>query len=59
LRAFDYQLSLNNATYEPQYLTQEQIDNILSSDWERGMVDEDGNPVVPANGRKGQGKTGD
>ena len=47
LRAFVYQLSINDAKYSAQYLDQYQINEILSSEMERGMVDEDGNPVTP------------
>jgi len=47
LRAFVYQLSINDAEYSAQYLDQDQINEILSSEMERGMVDEDGNPVTP------------
>ncbi|MBW1781627.1 MAG: DUF2202 domain-containing protein [Deltaproteobacteria bacterium] len=50
LRAFVYQLSINGATYSAQYLTQEQVDNILSSEMERGRVDAEGNPVTPIKG---------
>lgn len=57
LRAFAYQLSINNETYSAQYLEQEQIDDILSAEMERGMVDEEGYPVTPI--KKGTGnKTG-
>lgn len=52
LRAFVYQLSLNNATYGAQYLSPEQIDDIITSDRERGRVDADGNPIIPGRGRK-------
>ena len=56
LRAFVYQLSLNGVDdYVAQYLTQEEIDDILSSPWEQGMVDEDGNPVTGGNMGGGQG----
>ena len=48
LRAFAYQLSINNVAYSAQYLDQAQVDDILSSEMERGMVDADGNSVTPA-----------
>jgi len=60
LRAFVNQLSINGVSnddgfiYVAQYLTQEEIEEILSSDWERGMVDEDGEPVSGGQGG-GQG----
>lgn len=55
LRAFVYQLSINGATYKAQYLTDEEIEDIVTSPWERGMVDEDGNPVTGGNMGGGQG----
>ena len=36
LRAFTTQLSLNGQTYEARFLTQEQIDDIITSPMERG-----------------------
>jgi len=47
LRAFAYQLSINNEKYSAQYLDQDQIDDILTAEMERGMVDEEGYPVTP------------
>lgn len=55
LRAFVYQLSINGVTYKAQYLTDEEIEDIVTSPWERGMVDEDGNPVTGGNMGGGQG----
>jgi len=56
LRAFCSELSLNGVDdYVAQYLTQEEIDDIITSPWERGMVDEDGNPVTGGNMGGGQG----
>ena len=57
LRAFAYQLSLNGVmTYEAVYLSQAQVNDIITSEWERGMVDENGNAIT---GGKGPGnKTG-
>lgn len=46
LRAFAYHLSLNGVIWEPLYLTQEQLDDILTTPWERGHVDENGDPVA-------------
>lgn len=45
LRAFTYQLSLNGVTYEAQFLTIEQINDIITSPQERGRVDENGEQV--------------
>lgn len=45
LRAFTYQLSLNGVTYEAQYLTTEQINDITTAPQERGRVDENGEQV--------------
>ena len=55
LRAFVYQLQLNGVSYEAQSLAQEEIDSIIISPWEQGMVDEDGNPVTGGNMGGGQG----
>jgi len=55
LRAFVSQLQLNGVYYEASYLTQEEIDNIVNSPWEQGMVDEDGNPVTGGKMGGGQG----
>ena len=55
LRAFVDQLSNYDVNYEAQYLTQEEIDNIVNSPWEQGMVDEDGNPVTGGKMGSGQG----
>ena len=45
LRAFVRHLSRYGETYEAQYLSQEEVDEILNSPMERGLVDEDGNPI--------------
>ena len=60
LRAFAYQLSINNVEYSAQYLDQDQVDDILSAEMERGMVDEDGNSVTPVKdvGEKTKGGQG-
>ncbi len=42
LRSFVYRMELLGMIYEAQYLAQEQIDAILDSPMERGMVDSDG-----------------
>jgi len=42
LRAFSRQLSVNSATYEAQYLSADEIKEIVSSPIERGKVDENG-----------------
>lgn len=55
LRSFSYRLSLNNATYEAQYLTAAQIDDIITSPRERGMVDENG-VQISGSGTSGRGK---
>lgn len=54
MRTFINQLSMNNATYEAQFLTADQIDDIVTSPRERGRVDENGDVVQMAGqGRKG------
>lgn len=52
LRSFSYQLSLNGAGYEAQFLTVEQVNDIISSPRERGRVDENGDQVS-GSGRSG------
>ena len=42
LRAFTGQLSVNSISYEAQFLTADQINDIISSSQERGRVDENG-----------------
>ena len=64
MRAFITQLSMNGGTYEAQFLTQAQIDDIVTSPRERGRVDENGVQVSgrssgQMNGqgqRRGQGR---
>ena len=53
LRAFTSQLSLNGVNYEAQFLTTEQINDIITSPQERGRVDQNG---VQVSGNKKQGK---
>jgi len=38
MRAFYKQLKLRGADYQPQYISQEYFQQIVSSDWERGRV---------------------
>lgn len=45
LRAFVRHLSKYDVTYEAQYLSQDEVNEIISSPMERGLVDEDGNPI--------------
>jgi hypothetical protein len=45
LRAFVRHLKKYGVSYEAQYLSQEEVDAIISSPMERGLVDEDGNPI--------------
>lgn len=54
LRAFVSLLTANGDTYEAQFLSQEQIDAIVSSPKERGWVDADGNPVFGGGSGRGQ-----
>jgi len=46
LRAFTYQLALNGAGYNAQYLTAGEIDTIINAPGERGRVDENGHQVT-------------
>lgn len=45
LRSFYASLIAVGGDYTPEFLTQEQFDEIVSSPMERGRVDQDGNPV--------------
>ena len=45
LRAFARHLKKYGVSYEAQYLSQEEVDAIINSPMERGLVDEDGNPI--------------
>ena len=45
LRAFVRHLNRYGVTYKAQYLSQDEVDEILNSPMERGLVDEDGNPI--------------
>lgn len=61
MRAFVSQLSFNGVTYEAQFLTQAQVDDIITSPRERGRVDENGVQVSGNNNRgsgqmRGQGR---
>ena len=53
LRAFSYRLTLNKSSYTAQFLAVSQVDDIINSSKERGMVDENG---VQLSGRSGSGK---
>jgi len=55
LRSFTSQLTLNGATYNAQFLTAEQINDIITSPRERGRVDENGEQV-DGNRNSGQGR---
>lgn len=54
LRAFTARLAAMGDTYTAQFLTQDQVDTIINSPWERGRVDKDGNTVAGP-GRSGGG----
>jgi hypothetical protein len=56
LRAFVSSLEAMGSSYTAQFLTQDEVDAIVNSDWERGPVDQDGNPI--SNGRGGKGRMG-
>jgi hypothetical protein len=50
LRAFARHLLKYGVSYEAQYLSQDEVDEIVSSPMERGLVDEDGNPIFGTTG---------
>ncbi len=45
LRAFVRHLYKYGVSYEAEYLSQDEVDEIVNSPMEHGMVDEDGNPI--------------
>ncbi len=57
LRAFIRNIERNGDTYTPQFITKEEYERIISSDWERGAVDANGNLINKGNGNgNGNGK---
>ena len=50
LRSFVSQLNINGTSYMAQYLSQEEVDAIIISPMERGMVDENGDPLYGSTG---------
>jgi hypothetical protein len=54
LRAFTSQLSMNRARYKAQYLSPAEVESIINSPRERGMVDENGKPIPL---KRGQGRS--
>jgi len=58
LRAFVAQLSAQQGSYEPEYLSQVDYEAIINSPWERGMVDGNGNLVAMGGCGGKQGKRG-
>ena len=63
MRAFVGQLGQRDVTYVPQYISQEQFDEIVNSPKERGRVDANGDPAGPGGGegrghRRGRGGRG-
>ena len=46
LRAFARQLKRSGISYSAHYLTQEEVDEIINSPMERGLYDENGEPVI-------------
>jgi hypothetical protein len=55
LRAFAWLLSLNGVTYEPQYISQEELDEILTSPRETGVRAGNNNAVKSGNAGPGTG----
>jgi len=53
LRSFFRLLQLNGTTYEAQYITAAELDAIVNSPHEQGMVDADGQPVSCSGGGRG------
>ena len=55
LRAFTYLLSLNGITYEPQYITQEELDAIITSPRETGARKGSNNCIQSGSAGSGAG----
>lgn len=60
LRAFVFRLGLAGESYDAQYITDEELETILSSPREKGSADENGEQFFRGNGRwtKGSGTAG-
>jgi len=58
MRRFATELGALGITYTAQYLSQEEVDLIVSSAWERGRYDKDGNPVMSGRGGGRMGRMG-
>ena len=58
MRAFVSVLERNGESYTPQYLTQAEYEEIVTSPWEHGMLDADGNPMDCVSGGGGGGGGG-
>ncbi len=56
MRAFATQLKNLGINYQAQFLSQEEVDKIINSPWERGRVDKDGNRVSGPQGRSKRGR---
>ncbi len=56
LRAFVRTIEQNGGTYKPKYITKEEYQEIISSDWERGPVSAEGKPLNNGNQGNGKGK---
>ena len=52
LRAFHRQLVKYDLSYTPQYITQAEYDEIVSTPKERKRLDENGDPVAPKERRR-------
>lgn len=55
LRAFVYRLSLLGVTYEAQYITPEELEDIITSPWETGNMNGVGRPGNDISARNGGG----
>ncbi len=56
MRTFTRDIQTNGGTYEPQFISKEEYQKIISSDWERGPVDANGKPMNNVGGGQGQGQ---
>lgn len=58
LRAFMAALRAQDGDYLPQYLESETFEEILASDWERGVVYDENGEILATCGRSGAGRGG-
>jgi hypothetical protein len=59
MRAFNRRITALEGVYSPQYISQEAFDLIITTPWERGPVDANGDPLILGEGEPGGNETED